>query len=231
MIEDEIPVNRQMLGEVYELIDIFPYFQSAHMLLLKGLQNNADVKLENQLRLSAIHIADREVLYYLLKSKPPPGGEPDDISEMETSAESAVSSTQQNVIESAKNSDDFISEIEKEEIEFTSNLMQDLDDQKSGHPIMISSEPDNDDKSGIMFMLDEDDTPIEENIFYMDPGISIPDYSDLLELDLADSPLNAPENIDLGEDTSDKDENKARIMNQSELIDQFIISIIISISI
>lgn len=72
MIEDAIPVNRQMIGEVYELIDIFPYFQSAHMLLLKGLQNNADVKFENQLRNSAIHIADREVLYYLLKTKTSP---------------------------------------------------------------------------------------------------------------------------------------------------------------
>ena len=37
--------------------------------LLKGLQNNADVKFENQLRNSAIHIADREVLYYLLKTE------------------------------------------------------------------------------------------------------------------------------------------------------------------
>ena len=70
MLEDKVQVNRQMIGEVYELIDIFPYFQSAHMLLLKGLQNNADVKFEKQLRNSAIHIADREVLYYLLKRKP-----------------------------------------------------------------------------------------------------------------------------------------------------------------
>src|SRR5450759_2387034 len=69
MIENIVPVNRTMIGEVYELIDIFPYFQSAHLLLLKGLQNNADVKFENQLRNSAIHIADREVLYYLLKTK------------------------------------------------------------------------------------------------------------------------------------------------------------------
>jgi len=35
MIGDSVPFNRQMIGEVYELIDIFPYFQSAHLLLLK----------------------------------------------------------------------------------------------------------------------------------------------------------------------------------------------------
>src|SRR5512141_1636663 len=70
MIEDKVQLNRQMIGEVYELIDIFPYFQSAHMLLLRGLQINGDVKFERQLRISAIHIADREVLYYFLKTKP-----------------------------------------------------------------------------------------------------------------------------------------------------------------
>jgi hypothetical protein len=69
MIEDTVPVNRQMIREVYELIDIFPYFQSAHLLLLKGLYTNADVKFENQLKNSAIHVGDREVLYWLLKTK------------------------------------------------------------------------------------------------------------------------------------------------------------------
>src|SRR5450631_3822188 len=67
MIENSSSVNRQMIGEIYELIDIFPYFQSAHLLLLKGLYKNSDVKFENQLRNSAIHINDRDVLYWLLK--------------------------------------------------------------------------------------------------------------------------------------------------------------------
>ena len=69
MMSDTSSVKPSMIGEVYELIDIFPYFQSAHLLLLKGLHNIADVKFENQLRSSAIHIADREVLYYLLTDK------------------------------------------------------------------------------------------------------------------------------------------------------------------
>jgi restriction endonuclease len=113
MLEDKTQVNRQMIGEVYELIDIFPYFQSAHMLLLKGLQNNSDVKFEKQLRNSAIHIADREVLYYQLKRKP----------ERKTSREELIKESpasrenrydhQQTVIESARNSEQLISEIEK----------------------------------------------------------------------------------------------------------------------
>jgi hypothetical protein len=60
-------VDRQILTEISELINIFPYFQTAHLLLLKGLKDNSDIRFENQLRNSAIHIADREVLYNLLK--------------------------------------------------------------------------------------------------------------------------------------------------------------------
>jgi len=63
-------IDRQMIGEVRELVDLFPYFQSAHLLLLKGLHNVSDVKFESQLRQSAIHVADREVLYYLLRKEP-----------------------------------------------------------------------------------------------------------------------------------------------------------------
>jgi hypothetical protein len=105
MIEDKVQMNRQMIGEVYELIDIFPYFQSAHMLLLKGLQTSADVKFEKQLRNSSIHIADREVLYYLLKTRPTAVSEKEKpVNEVKRTPEEIVFDHQQTVIESAKNS-------------------------------------------------------------------------------------------------------------------------------
>ena len=61
LIGTNSPFDRQMLAEINELVHIFPYFQTAHLLLLKGLQDNSDVKFESQLRNSAIHVADREV--------------------------------------------------------------------------------------------------------------------------------------------------------------------------
>jgi hypothetical protein len=113
MIEDKVQLNRQMMGEVYELIDIFPYFQSAHMLLLRGLHINADVKFGKQLRNSAIHIADREVLYYLLKLKPAARSEKTEpVKELKPSDVETGFDHQQTVIESAKNSEQLISEIE-----------------------------------------------------------------------------------------------------------------------
>src|SRR5512133_40584 len=113
MIEATVPVNRRMLGEVYELIDIFPYFQSAHLLLLKGLYYNSDVKFENQLRNSAIHVGDREVLYWLLRTNYSPEAEKAESKQEPDKNKEIISDTEQTVIESAKNSEYMISEIEK----------------------------------------------------------------------------------------------------------------------
>ena len=220
MIENKAPVNRQMVGEVYELIDIFPYFQSAHMLLLKGLHTNNDVKFENQLKLSAIHIADREALYYLLSKEQHQEIESIEIKSDSTISADNVTETHQTVIESAKNSDQLISEIEKNSGEDTSVDLKDTDNQSPGHSILISTETDNDESSAVMLLIEEEASPSEEKIFYMDPGFSIPDYSDLLELDLEES----DEVITEDPDQVNGIDINSRKQLQSELIDKFIIS-------
>ncbi len=70
LMDGNAPVDRQVLAELGELVNIYPFFQTAHLLLLKGLRENSDIRFENQLRNSAIHIADREVLFNLLKIAP-----------------------------------------------------------------------------------------------------------------------------------------------------------------
>ncbi len=70
LIERSTPVDRIILTEINELVNIFPYFQTAHLLLLKGLKDNSDVRFENQLRNCAIHVADRAVLFKLLNMTP-----------------------------------------------------------------------------------------------------------------------------------------------------------------
>src|ERR1035437_4364898 len=184
MIEDTVPVNRQMIGEVYELIDIFPYFQSAHMLLLKGLHSNEDVKFENQLRNSAIHVGDREVLYWLLKTKTSYKSEQIDAKQDIDLKQVIVSDTQQTVIESAKNSEFMINEIEKDTDETKLSEMPDTMNQATGHSIMIAAEPDNIEPAGVIFLLDDETVPSEDKVFFMDPGFSLPELTDLLELDL-----------------------------------------------
>jgi len=54
------------LDELKELTALFPWFHSAHMLLLRGLKENNDIRFDTQLKVSALSVADREVLYHYL---------------------------------------------------------------------------------------------------------------------------------------------------------------------
>jgi|WetSurMetagenome_2_1015567.scaffolds.fasta_scaffold02722_5 hypothetical protein len=69
LIDGKEPADSSMLAALNEIVDAFPYFQTAHLLLLKGLKEASDVRFANQLRNSAIYIANREVLYNLLNLK------------------------------------------------------------------------------------------------------------------------------------------------------------------
>src|SRR5512133_2195411 len=68
LMENASSIDPKLTADIGEIVAIFPYFASAHLLLLKGLQQNADVRFGNQLRLSSIQIPDREVLYNYLYS-------------------------------------------------------------------------------------------------------------------------------------------------------------------
>lgn len=238
MIGNPGPVNRQMIGEVYELIDIFPYFQSAHLLLLKSLYSNSDVKFENQLKNSAIHICDREVLYWLLNKKTEPSSHIAVISEpamsattLEESLQNAgmaeeqtvnpetESDTQQTVIETAKNSELMIDEIEKESGGVVLDVHNEKGDHHAGHAILVAAEPETTQPAGVMFLPDEESFP--EKVFFMDPGFSPPDDSDLLELDLEED--EAIEFLE-SEIIPGPIEKKINRLLQSELIDKFIIA-------
>jgi tetratricopeptide (TPR) repeat protein len=183
MMSDTVPQSRQSVGELYELIDIFPYFQSAHLLLVKGLNDLADVKFENQLRSSAIHIANREVLYYLLRNERVIAETQPEIADLKTSGSDTLSETQQNVIESGKNSIDLITEIEYEVSE-----------------------------------------PVEEKVFYMDPGFSFPESDDLLELDTDEAVTNKIDDSSVEQESAVKGETVYQTLSQTDLIDKFIIA-------
>jgi len=44
MINVNTPIERHLIGEINDIVDAFPYFQTAHLLLLKGLRDTSDVK-------------------------------------------------------------------------------------------------------------------------------------------------------------------------------------------
>jgi hypothetical protein len=223
LMADNNPLNRQTIGEIYELIDIFPYFQSAHLLLLKGLQSSADIKFENQLRNSAIHIADREVLYYFLRKKTSVATPPEIVIKPESTIITTPSETEQTVIESGKNSIDLIEEIEKNSDEESRKKEHDITEAFSGHSVLIASEADNEEPAGVI-MLDEEPAPDDTRVFFMDPGFSVPESSDLLELDLGQPQSDDLQENKVGQVPSQDAEINPKKLLQSDLIDKFIIS-------
>jgi hypothetical protein len=224
MIEGNVPVNHQMLGEIYELIKIFPYFQSAHLLLLKGLYYNADVKFENQLRNSSIHVGDREVLYWLLRTNITAEPEKNETKSQIYAKEEIVADTQQTVIESAKNSELLINEIEKNSTNAKEGGESDSLNQVSGHSIVIEDEPDNTEPERVLFLPDDDIATSEDKVFFMDPGFTIPERSDLLELDLEENKFDVSQDEEPNGDIQNLSDVNARRQLQSELIDKFIIA-------
>jgi hypothetical protein len=223
MLEDKVQVNRRMIGEVYELVDIFPYFQSAHLLLLKGLQNNADVKFEKQLRISAVHVADREVLYYFINRKPAAVAEKEEVIYEEPVNRENIFEHQQTVIESAKNSEQLIDEIEKNSGVAPKEQTEDSLHLHS-HSILISAEAETMEPEEVMLVMDEEATPDEDKVFYMDPGFAVPGYSDLLELDTGQGKaVISPGQGNMQEEPGD-DEGRNKKLLQSELIDKFIMA-------
>ena len=235
MIGSRSRINKSMLGEVYELVDLFPYFQSAHMLLLKGLRENDDIKFDKQLRSSAIHIADREVLYYLLKNDylTPADinivkSEPESVNESQSESEFSTE-TQQTVIDTAKNSELLISEIELGNDQLPADQGNENEIPSSGHSVLMPSGNDNPDTEGVVLFIDETNEKTEEDkVFYMDPGFSVPENTDLLELDTETSDfVKTIEETGINkesEESKDEDKQVYKKQLQSDLIDKFIIA-------
>jgi hypothetical protein len=218
MIENSGPADRQMIGEVNELISIFPYFQSAYVLLLKGLKNTADVRFENQLRTAAMHIANREVLYYFLKKESVADIKSRVPEPVERPAENENTDTQQVVIESAKNSEDLISEIEKNS---AGNLSE---DKLKDYSILVTAESGDKDSDATIMVINEESGEIEERVTYMDPGFSVAEDEDLLELDSEHDKLSVPDMSREQPDQMPGTEPVSVKQFQSELIDKFIIA-------
>ena len=62
-------LSTHSLEELKRMSEIYPYFQTAKLLYLKNLLLNKDSRFEAELKRLAIDVAERKVLYILLKGK------------------------------------------------------------------------------------------------------------------------------------------------------------------
>lgn len=61
--------GREGGAQLDSLLQSYPYFQTAHLLYIKNLHNQGSFLYNNQLKSAAIYVADRKVLYDLIKRK------------------------------------------------------------------------------------------------------------------------------------------------------------------
>jgi len=223
MIHNTTVVDRQMIGEVRELIDLFPYFQSAHLLLLKGLNNTSDIKFESQLKKSAIFVADRERLYYLIKEESKPADVQTIVGKSVFITEPIGTDNQQTVIESGKNSQDLINEFEKNDEHPDEEIESENTSDGVPRSLLLNEEPE-DESAKIVFLLNDDNEPVEERIIYMDPSILVPANADLLELDLQEGDATASEADLKSAGITDDLVKSSKKQIQAELIEKFIIA-------
>jgi hypothetical protein len=67
-VHDPTKLDQSSLGELEELLDVYPWFQTAHLLVAKNHHNIDSIKFHEVLRESAAYAGDRTVLYHLINA-------------------------------------------------------------------------------------------------------------------------------------------------------------------
>jgi len=67
-VHDPSKLDQSSLGELEELLNTYPWFQTAHLLVAKNHHNIDSIKFHEVLRDSAAYAGDRTVLYHLIHS-------------------------------------------------------------------------------------------------------------------------------------------------------------------
>lgn len=70
LIRESDQIDGQNIPQLEKLVEDFPFFTSAQLLLTKAYQLSEDLKFEDQLRLSAAYAGDRTKLHQLIHSIP-----------------------------------------------------------------------------------------------------------------------------------------------------------------
>ena len=65
-MENSAILSERTIGELREILDEFPYFQTAHLLYTRNLQSENNFRFAGQLKTTALHATDRTILYHIL---------------------------------------------------------------------------------------------------------------------------------------------------------------------
>ena len=68
-LDDPSVLHERTLGELKEILDEYPYFQTAHLLYVRNLQNESNFRFSGQLKTCATYASDRTRLYHFLNPR------------------------------------------------------------------------------------------------------------------------------------------------------------------
>ncbi|MCF8221779.1 MAG: hypothetical protein K9J25_01430 [Bacteroidales bacterium] len=221
---DIIKARRVLSEAEYREIDLlsdkYPFFQSAHVLLLNSLYRNDDLDFTDRLKETAIYIADREALYYLLNSHQEKETEIENSVRQDIETQSGRSreellkeiNERLNEIsgvssEIAGPEEDVAKETEQEEVQ---EINQETVREEAGEDVPGNNRLN---AAGEILQLDEDMQDDDSNI--ADVGFDTDNFSliqgdELLDLDTDDNEAERDDNAD----------NK--VIDDDELVDRFI---------
>ncbi len=94
-IEKPLQLSNEDIKQLEDILEVYPYFQTAHLLHAKALKNSDSIKFEKVLPLKAVYVSDREKLYDLIQLK----NAESDISTEVTEEIKTSQSTTQKVVE------------------------------------------------------------------------------------------------------------------------------------
>ncbi len=221
---DIIKERRVLSQDEYREIDLlsnkYPFFQSAHVLLLNSLYRNDDLDFTDRLKETAIYIADREALYYLLNSKQEKGNGIENAVRQDIETQSGRSreellkeiNERLNEISGVNNE---IAEPEEEAAEETGQEeVQEINQET------VREEADEDvpgdnrlNAAGEILQLDEDMQDDDYNIVdvgFDNDNLSLSQGDELLDLDTEDNEGERDDNLD------------NEVIDDDELVDRFI---------
>lgn len=115
-LDDPTLLNEKSLGELKEILDEFPFFQTAHMLYARNLLNEKSFRFTNQLKVAAASVTDRSMLYFLLnpKARQETEGEVQEQEMVEMPPQPVVSSPEKEEVEVATDEEDGFFELAEE---------------------------------------------------------------------------------------------------------------------
>ncbi len=177
LMRDTGSIDRSVTSELREITDIYPWFQSAHLLLLKGMHNSGDVRFENQLRQSSLFIGNREILYYLLHPVNDVGKTESVESLLEKDSTRQEVDNLQVVIDSGRNSEEVIKMLEREKSESIIVRGKSYD----VNTVVFSTDSAIDESGAVTIIYDTGDEKIEESVVFIDPSINTGRKDDLLD--------------------------------------------------